>query len=368
MDVTVGSVGAPDATGLLAWYDRAGRTLPWRAKPGEPIDPYLVWLSEVMLQQTTVVVVAGYFERFVARWPTVEALAAAALDDVLAAWAGLGYYARARNLKACAEQVAAEYGGRFPGDVDSLRALPGIGPYTASAIAAIAFEQPVAAVDGNVERVIARIHALQTPLPALKREIGPLAQALVPPARPGDFAQAMMDLGATVCTPRNPSCGRCPWQRCCRARACGLETDLPRRPARRPKPVRSGVAFWLERADGRVLLRRRPARGLLGGMLEVPSTPWRGDGDPVGLAEAEAHAPGDFDWRALAGDVRHTFTHFHLQLAVRTAKAETAAALGPAYEADQVIWADKRDLGDLALPSVMRKVAAHAMAEAGLAD
>ena len=260
---------------LLDWYDRHRRRLPWRAAPGVPSDPYRVWLSEIMLQQTTVPVVVGYFQRFLARWPTLEALTQAELDDVLHAWQGLGYYARARNLHACAQHVLADHGGRFPPEEKALRALPGIGRYTAAAIAAIAFDRPATVVDGNVERVMARLRAVETPLPTAKSRLYTLAAELTPETRPGDYAQALMDLGATVCTPRNPGCLACPWRDACEGRARGMAETLPRRAPKRPRPLRYGVSFWLMRADGAVLLRRRPETGLLGGMIELPTTPWR---------------------------------------------------------------------------------------------
>src|SRR6185437_688961 len=263
------------ATRLLAWYDRHRRTMPWRAPAGERTEPYRVWLSEIMLQQTTVVTVHDYFHRFVKRWPTVEALAAAPLDDVLSAWAGLGYYARARNLHAGAKAVVERHGGHFPEDEATLLALPGVGPYTAAAIRAIAFDHPASAVDGNVERVIARLLALQTPLPDVKPEIQLRAAELVPTKRAGDYAQAMMDLGATVCTPRKPSCVICPLMAGCEGRRQGIAEELPRRAPKTLKPTRRGVAFVLSNREGAVLLRKRPPRGLLGGMDEVPSSAWR---------------------------------------------------------------------------------------------
>ncbi|MBI3673627.1 MAG: A/G-specific adenine glycosylase [Rhizobiales bacterium] len=259
---------------LLAWYDRHRRKLPWRALRGAVADPYHVWLSEIMLQQTTVAAVKGFYAAFLAKWPTLTDLASASLDDVLRAWAGLGYYARARNLHACAKMVTAEWGGRFPDTVAELGKLPGVGPYTAAAIAAIAFGRRLAAVDGNAERVIARLHAIATPLPAAKLEIRVRAQALVPETRPGDFAQGLMDLGATVCTPRRPACPNCPWAEHCAARRCGNPETFPLKRPKPALPVRRGVAFWIERADGAVLLRRRPEKGLLGGMMEVPCARW----------------------------------------------------------------------------------------------
>ncbi len=341
---------------LLAWYDRHRRTLPWRAPAGERNAPYIVWLSEIMLQQTTVATVGEYFHRFVKRWPTVEALAEAPLDDVLSAWAGLGYYARARNLHACARTVREQLGGRFPEDEAALLALPGIGRYTAAAIRAIAFDQPASAVDGNVERVIARLSALETPLPDVKPEIQALAEKLVPSQRAGDYAQAMMDLGATVCTPKSPRCVICPLIENCQARKRGIAEDLPRRAPKADKPTRRGLAFVLARKDGAILLRKRPTKGLLGGMDEVPSSPWR-EGKLV-IAEALKQAPVPANWKVLEGGVRHTFTHFHLELAFARATAATAGLAKLAPGAD---WVEIDRMTDRALPTVMRKVIAHAV-------
>jgi len=340
---------------LLDWYDRHRRALPWRAAPGRRADPYHVWLSEIMLQQTTVATVGPYFERFVGRWPDIDALARAPLDDVLHGWQGLGYYARARNMHRCAREVSERLGGRFPDTEDGLRALPGIGPYTAAAIAAIAFGRPASVVDGNVERVIARLYAVEAPLPGAKAALADLAAGLAPrrrDGRPGDYAQALMDLGATVCRPRRPACGRCPWAEACRARRDGIAESLPRRAAKPARPVRRGVAFWAVRPDGAVLLRRRPEKGLLGGMIELPSTDW-GEAPP-GPGEIAATAPVSADWTPLAGVVRHTFTHFHLELAVHAATVSAGACPG-------AIWCPPDRLGDYALPSVMKKVAAHAL-------
>jgi A/G-specific adenine glycosylase len=339
------------ASRLLAWYDRHRRTLPWRAPSGERTPPYLVWLSEIMLQQTTVATVGDYYRRFTERWPTVEALAAAPLDEVLSAWAGLGYYARARNLHACAQAVAGQHGGRFPEDEAGLRALPGIGPYTAAAIRAIAFDHKASAVDGNVERVIARLFAIETPLPDAKIEITAHAAELVPNERAGDYAQAMMDLGATVCTPRKPLCVICPLSRSCRALKLGIAETLPRRSPKAEKPTRRGLAFVLARKDGAILLRKRPTKGLLGGMDEVPSSPWR-EGKLV-AADALADAPVPARWTILDGLVRHTFTHFHLELAVARATATTdrLAKLLPGSA-----WCTLDLLDQRALPTVMRKV------------
>jgi A/G-specific adenine glycosylase len=336
---------------LLEWYDRHRRHLPWRADPGARPDPYRVWLSEIMLQQTTVAAVGPYFGRFIARWPDIEALAAAPLEDVLHAWQGLGYYARARHLHACARALVAQHGGRFPEDEADLRRLPGIGDYTAAALAAIAFARRSTPVDGNVERVMARLFALGTVLPNAKSELKRLAQSLTPAQRVGDYAQAVMDLGATICTPKRPKCVLCPWRAACRSRAQGIAEELPRRRAKGAKPVRRGVAFWLVRQDGAVLLRRRPEHGLLAGMMEVPSTPWRER--PWSDGEARRAAPMPARWRALPGLVHHSFTHFHLELAVLAGEAR-------ADSVEVGEWFALEALGTLALPTLMKKVIAHA--------
>lgn len=348
-------LSAPDAgelaAGILAWYDRHRRAMPWRALAGETADPYHVWLSEIMLQQTTVAAVGTYFERFVGLWPTVGDLAAADLDDILHAWQGLGYYARARNLHKCAKAVADLHGGRFPDAEETLLALPGIGPYTAAAISAIAFGRCATVVDGNVERVMARLRAVETPLPRAKEELRAHAAALTPAARPGDYAQAVMDLGATVCTPRGPACAICPWTGNCAARRLGIAADLPRRAPKAERPTRRGVAFWIVAPDGSVLLRRRPESGLLGGMMEVPSTEWR-EAD-WSAAAARAAAPVKADWQPLAGLVRHTFTHFHLELGVLAARV---SATGPLDGLPGGVWCRPGRFGDYALPTVMKKV------------
>jgi A/G-specific adenine glycosylase len=273
-------------------------------------DPYRVWLSEVMLQQTTVAAVRGYFRAFTERWPTVAALAAAPDAEVMAAWAGLGYYARARNLLACARAVAAL--GAFPDTEEGLRALPGIGPYTAAAIAAIAFDRPATVVDGNVERVVARLFAVETPLPQAKPALTRLAATLTPAARPGDHAQAMMDLGATICTPRNPACTICPLVHDCQGRARGIAAGLPVKAAKKVAPVRQGTLWLGRREDGLWLVETRPTRGLLGGMTGFPGEGWDGPGDGPDAPPAAA------DWQRI-GEVRHAFTHFTAELAVMTA-------------------------------------------------
>ena len=346
------------AATLLAWYDRHARRLPWRALPGERADPYRVWLSEIMLQQTTVAAVGPYFKRFIERWPRVEELAAAPLDDLLVAWAGLGYYARARNLHKCAQAVAAA-GGRFPESEAELLELPGIGPYTAAAIAAIAFDRPATVVDGNVERVVARLFALESPLPDVKPEIRERAAGLTPRKRPGDYAQAMMDLGATVCLPKRPKCLTCPLTASCRARALNLAEELPRRRPKAERPTRRAIAFWLLDPAGAVLLRRRPEKGLLGGMMELPSTPWREA--PWSASDARAAAPLATEWTALPGLVRHTFTHFHLEAEVWAGRAPAEASLNGGR------WVTLDGLTDQALPSVMRKLVRHALEQSAKA-
>jgi A/G-specific adenine glycosylase len=345
----------PESSALLAWYDRHRRKLPWRAAPGERPDPYRVWLSEIMLQQTTVKAVAPYYARFLERFPTVERLARAPLDDVLRAWAGLGYYARARNLHACAQAVTDRHGGRFPSTEAGLVELPGIGPYTAAAIAAIAFDAPATPVDGNIERVIARLFAVEDELPDAKPEIRRLAATLTPARRGGDFAQAMMDLGATLCTPKKPACALCPWSEACLARARGDAETFPRKVAKREGKLRRGAAFVVLRADGHLLVRTRPTKGLLGGMTEVPTSAWTHDFD-ADDALAEAPRLARTAWQRVPGVVRHVFTHFPLELVVHRAKvaASTRAPAGTR-------WIALADIAGEALPNVMRKVVAHAL-------
>ena len=339
------------ARDLLAWYDRHRRVLPWRAAPGASADPYVVWLSEIMLQQTTVAAVAPRFEAFLDRFPDVATLAEAPWEEVAKAWAGLGYYARARNLHEAAKAVVAR--GGFPKDEAGLRSLPGVGPYTAAAVAAIAFGRPAVPVDGNVERVMARLHAVRETLPAAKRALAAAARAFgatrAARARPGDFAQALFDLGATICTPRRPACALCPLTHTCRARAEGLAEALPPKSAKAARPERHGLAFWLEDRTGAVLLRRRAPEGLLGGMLELPGTPWRDE--PWPFAEARAHAPAEAGWEEI-GRVRHVFTHFALDLAVVAARVE--ALPSPGVQREAVLEAG--------LPAVMAKAARLALA------
>ena len=308
---------------LLDWYDTHARTMPWRVSPddrraGIVPDPYRVWLSEIMLQQTTVAAVGPYFQRFTSLWPAVADLAAAQDADVMAEWAGLGYYARARNLLKCARTIVSDHNGAFPADYATLLPLPGIGPYTASAIAAIAFDKPATVVDGNVERVMARLHAVRMPLPTSKPELTALAEDLTPKHRPGDYAQAVMDLGATICTPRNPACGICPWMTECKARALGIATELPAKLPKKEKPTRYGIAYVARRADGAWHLETRPEKGLLGGMLGWPGTDWTVD-------TPQDQPPFPANWQNI-GEVRHTFTHFHLKLAIHATNLPKDAA------------------------------------------
>lgn len=332
---------------LLAHYDAHARALPWRSPPGAPPpDPYPVWLSEIMLQQTTVAAAAPYFARFTQRWPDVQALAVADDADVMAAWAGLGYYARARNLLACARAVASAHGGTFPDTEAGLRALPGLGAYTAAAVAAIAFGQRAVVVDANVERVVARLFAIAVPLPKGRTAIRAAADSITPAARAGDFAQAMMDLGATICTARSPRCLACPLAGVCAGRATGDPAAFPVKPPKAARPVRHGTIFWLER-DGAVLLVRRPARGLLGGMRALPTGPWQDE--PPGIADAPVTA----DWQTVSGEVRHVFTHFELRLRVVRAASENHCNLQPGWE-----WWPVKDIAAAGLPTVFAKAAA----------
>jgi len=346
----------PSPAKLLKWYDRFRRVLPWRALPDETPDPYHVWLSEIMLQQTTVAAVGPYFRRFIERWPTLQALAAAELDEVFRMWAGLGYYRRARGLHACAQLLVAEQGGTFPRSEEELRKLPGLGPYTAAAVMAIAFDRRANVVDGNVERVMARLYAVQTPLPKAKADLRTLAEQLLPKARFGDYAQALMDLGATICTPRSPKCEACPWASACLARAQNCQQELPRREAKKAKPVRRAMAFVAFNERGAVFLRQRPETGLLASMIEVPSTPWEEKPLPP-WPKARTKAPFSGRWRLLSGLVHHTFTHFDLELSVAIASLSK-----PALRAGQPKgkWVPVSKLKDQALPSVMRKILRHA--------
>jgi A/G-specific adenine glycosylase len=340
---------------LLAWYDVHRRVLPWRAPKGRRADPYRVWLSEIMLQQTTVQAVAGYYRKFLERWPTVEALAAAKEDEVLAAWAGLGYYARARNLHAAARMVAHAMGGQFPGTAETLRQLPGVGGYTSGAIAAIAYDERQAAMDANAERVIARLYAVETPMPRAKPELHAFCMALVP-ARAGDFAQALMDLGSAICTPKRPACGNCPWEAPCQARRRGIQEQLPVKAPKLARPLKRGAAFVVTDARGAVLLVKRPDKGLLASMLEPPLGPW--EETFPSRTRAMQQAPFAAEWKKRAGLVRHGFTHFELEI-------EVYAARLPKRPVTKGQWIATDQLRDVALPTVMRKIVEHGLDEGG---
>lgn len=340
---------------LLDWYDRHRRRLPWRAPAGERSDPYRVWLSEIMLQQTGVRTVGPYFEKFLARWPDVTALGRASQDDVLRMWAGLGYYSRARNLHACAVAVLREHGGVFPDTEAGLLQLPGIGPYTAKAIAAIAFDVQTMPVDGNIERVVSRLYAVEEPLPQAKPRIQQLASTLLGPSRAGDSAQALMDLGSSICTPKKPACALCPLNDDCVARARGDQETFPRKVPKKSGDLRRGAAFVVTRGD-ELLVRTRPEKGLLGGMTEVPGSAWlAGQDDRAALGEAPV-LKGISRWHRKVGVVTHVFTHFPLELAVHTATVP-ARTRAP----DGMRWVPIATLADEALPNVMRKVIAHAL-------
>jgi A/G-specific adenine glycosylase len=349
---------APDGgrpAALLDWYDRHRRKLPWRPPAGTPADPYAVWLSEIMLQQTTVRAVGPYFEKFLTRWPSVSALGEASLDDVLRMWAGLGYYSRARNLHACAVAVAREHGGAFPDTEDGLRTLPGVGPYTAAAIAAIAFGRRTMPVDGNIERVVSRLYVVEDEMPKAKPRIQELARTLLGPARAGDSAQALMDLGATICTPKKPACALCPLNDNCAARKRGDAETFPRKAPKKTGALRRGAAFVVIRGDS-ILLRTRATKGLLGGMTEVPNSEWLADQDD-GSARAQAPAlKGLTRWHRKSGVVTHVFTHFPLELVVYTAQAPSGTRAPP-----DMRWEKIATLADEALPNLMRKVIAHAL-------
>jgi len=356
---------------LLSWYDRHRRVLPWRAPKGVRADPYAVWLSEIMLQQTGVKTVGPYFEKLLARWPDIAALAGASLDEVLRMWAGLGYYSRARNLHACAIAVMRDHGGRFPDTEEALRALPGIGTYTAAAIAAIAFGRTTMPVDGNIQRVVSRLFAVDEPLPQAKVVIRQLATRLLEQggasdARPragdeksraGDLAQALMDLGASICSPKKPACALCPLNEACVARERGDQETFPRKVAKKTGELRRGAAFVVTRGD-ELLLRTRPEKGLLGGMSEVPGSDWLAGHDNEAALKQAPRLNGVTHWRRKAGVVSHVFTHFPLELAVYTASvpARTRAPKG-------MRWVKIVVLQDEALPNVMRKVIAHGLGQ-----
>lgn len=338
--------GTSISDNVLHWYDQHARDLPWRVSPadrasGVAPDPYKVWMSEIMLQQTTVAAVASYFHRFTSLWPNVSALAGAEDADVMAQWAGLGYYARARNLLKCARMVVDEHGGVFPDTYDALIKLPGIGPYTAGAISAIAFDRAEPVMDGNVERVMARVFNEHDPLPSVKPALKEHVVRLTPQRRPGDYAQAIMDLGATICTPKSPACGICPLMACCLARQHGTAAELPKKTPKANKPTRYGFVYLGRRTDGAWLLETRPKKGLLGGMLGWPGSDWSADPAPK--------PPCDADWREVPGEVRHTFTHFHLILKVFVAELPQETHEGAAT------FINNRDFNPDHLPTVMAK-------------
>ncbi len=341
---------------ILGWYDRHARVLPWRKPPGEAADAYHVWLSEIMLQQTTVATVGPYYGKFLQNWPTVQDLASAPLDDVLSAWAGLGYYARARNLHKCAIAVCERYDGDFPSTEAELLTLPGVGAYTAAAVAAIAFQQPAVVLDGNIERIVSRVFRFQGELPKGREALRELAGRLSPKDRPGDYAQALMDIGATVCTPKKPECGDCPVSIHCAANMEGDAASYPRKAPKKVKPTRKAVVLWVENQKGDILMRRREESGLLGGMMEFPSTHWDdqtvADSEVTDLLAQLGMMP---DIARVSGHsvVKHTFTHFHLELSplvIRLAGAKRATS-------NEIQWVSTSDFGDIALPTLMKKVA-----------
>jgi len=340
---------------LLAWYDVHRRVLPWRAPKGKRADPYRVWLSEIMLQQTTVQAVGAYYRKFLTLWPDVKALAAAKQDEVLAAWAGLGYYARARNLHAAAKVVAGEMGGKFPPTAETLRALPGVGGYTAGAISAIAYDERQAAMDANAERVIARLYAVRTPMPKAKIELHAFGMALVP-ERAGDFAQALMDLGSAICTPKRPACPNCPLSADCKARKLGIQEQLPVKAPKMVRPLKRGAAFVARDRTGAVLLVKRPDKGLLASMLEPPLGEWSENFPST--AKALKQAPFEAAWKKRPGIVRHGFTHFELETEVYVADF----AKRPKFKGE---WIASERLRDVALPTVMRKIVEHGLDEGG---
>lgn len=344
---------------LLKWYDAEQRELPWRAKPGTIPNPYHVWLSEIMLQQTVVKTVIPYFNKFLSLWPELNDLANAEDEDIRRAWAGLGYYTRAANLHKCAKIIRDEYEGELPIFAEELETLPGIGPYTAAAIAAIAFDETATPVDGNIERVVARQFAEVAPLPGVKSKLKILATSLTPPRRAGDFAQAQMDLGARICTPKNPSCLLCPISSSCEGYNQGIANDLPNRAKKKPKPTRYGSAFFALREDGAVLLHQRLPGGLLGNMQEIPTSEWTENQEQSDNMLKSPPLKGE--WWPVPGCVKHTFTHFHLELKIFRILPGKDAEFTLFADAERCKWVHRDNLADEALPSVMRKIIQHAL-------
>jgi A/G-specific adenine glycosylase len=353
------------ASYLLDWYDENRRDLPWRAKPGASAAPYQVWLSEIMLQQTTVATVGPYFTRFLHLWPRIRDLANADLDEVLNAWQGLGYYARARNLHRCARLIADEYQGTFPGNEEDLLKLPGVGSYTAAAIAAIAFDKRAVVVDGNIERVISRTFNLHDPLPKSKPRIKELTDTVTPDERSGDFAQAMMDIGATVCTPRNPKCMICPLTDLCDGRKAGTANDLPKKEPKKPKPTRYCYAWWIENDLGEILLRKRDEKGMLGGMIEIPTSEWLEQAQDLETCLSVAGLGEELKKKLVSDEAKHTFTHFHFEMKV--VKFQLNSSQTATFNSDltkkwgEAFWCLPNRLTDYALPTTMKKIVKHAL-------
>jgi A/G-specific adenine glycosylase len=336
---------------LLAWYDRHARHLPWRQQQGKRPDPYRIWLSEIMLQQTTVSTVIAYFKKFIVLWPRIDDLAKASLEEVLTAWAGLGYYARARNLHKTALLIA-EQGAWFPDNEQALRLLPGIGDYTAAAISAIAFGKKALVMDGNIERITARFFVCDKPLPAAKSSLKAHLQSIMPASHFGDFAQAMMDLGAMICTPKNPKCSLCPWQSHCQAYQSDSVLNFPVKIPKKKNKSRYGTVFWLENHSGDLWVRRRPEKGLLGGMIEIPTSKWEDDSETCADLSALPEDFAKIDWQKIPGLINHHFTHFDLNLTIKKARINIK-------EFEQGFWCPRNDLQKQAFPTLMQKVIRH---------
>ncbi|OJX12283.1 MAG: A/G-specific adenine glycosylase [Caedibacter sp. 37-49] len=334
---------------LLNWYDLKGRDLPWRAKGNQKTNPYHVWLSEIMLQQTTVVTVIPYFLSFIKKWPTVQALAQASLDDILHAWQGLGYYTRARNLYLCAKEIVNDYNSQFPCSSSELIKLPGIGPYTSKAIAAIAFNEQVLPIDGNIARILARLYAISTPLPEGMISIQNAAFEFTPELRPGDFAQAMMDLGASLCTSRSPVCLECPFRLICKAYAVGTQAGLPVKSKKPIRPKKYAVAYILKREDGAILLRKRPENGLLGGMMEIPTSKW--STTKLKMNDVPKNAPIAIDWESSSIEIKHSFTHFDLEIMIYSGNISMEKS-----QALEGFWVFPHQIGNYALPTLFKKI------------